>query len=45
MGVRRGDRDLAAALDRAAARKRAEIRRVLVSYGVPLLPPGPRGTS
>jgi quinoprotein dehydrogenase-associated probable ABC transporter substrate-binding protein len=45
MGVRRADRQLAEALDAAAARRRAEIRRVLVTYGVPLVErPGPRGS-
>lgn len=37
MGVRRNDRELAAALDGARARRRAEISRVLVNYGVPLV--------
>jgi len=37
MGVRRNDRELAAALDGARARRRAEIKRVLVNYGVPLV--------
>lgn len=36
MGVRRDDRALADALDRAIARRSAEIRRVLARYGVPL---------
>jgi len=37
MGVRRGDATLAAAVDRVIARRRAEIRRVLREYGVPLV--------
>jgi mxaJ protein len=40
MGVRRDDRDLAAALDAAAARLRPKIRTVLTTYGVPLTPRG-----
>jgi mxaJ protein len=36
MGVRRDDRALAEALDHAIARRAAEIRGVLVRYGVPL---------
>jgi mxaJ protein len=38
MGVRRDDVRLAAALDALIARRRAEIRRLLASYGVPLVP-------
>jgi mxaJ protein len=38
MGVRRDDVRLAAALDAVIARRRAEIRRLLASYGVPLVP-------
>jgi quinoprotein dehydrogenase-associated probable ABC transporter substrate-binding protein len=37
MGVRRDDRALAAALDAAIVRRRAAIRRVLATYGVPLV--------
>ena len=37
MGVRRDDAALARALDEAIARRRDEIRRVLVDYGVPLV--------
>jgi mxaJ protein len=37
MGVRRDDAALAKALDAVIARRRAEIRRVLVDYGVPLV--------
>jgi len=37
MGVRRDDAALAGALDEAIARRRDEIRRVLVAYGVPLV--------
>lgn len=37
MGVRRGDRDLADSLNAAVARRHAQIRRVLVEYGVPLV--------
>jgi len=36
MAVRRSDVSLAAALDEVIARRAAEIRRILVSYGVPL---------
>jgi mxaJ protein len=36
MGVRRGDRALATALDEVIARSGGEIRRILASYGVPL---------
>lgn len=36
MGVRRGDEALRACLDRALVRHASEIRRILVSYGVPL---------
>src|SRR3954454_2423864 len=37
MGVRRDDAALASAIDGVIARRRAEIRRVLVDYGVPLV--------
>jgi quinoprotein dehydrogenase-associated probable ABC transporter substrate-binding protein len=37
MGVRRDDRSLRNALDAIILRRRAEIRRILSSYGVPLL--------
>jgi quinoprotein dehydrogenase-associated probable ABC transporter substrate-binding protein len=37
MGVRRGDRALRDELDGVIVRRRAEIRRILASYGVPLL--------
>ncbi|MCU1381423.1 MAG: putative methanol oxidation protein [Acidobacteria bacterium] len=37
MGVRRGDRTLRDALDAVIVRRHAEIRRILTSYGVPLL--------
>ena len=37
MGVRRDDAALAHALDEAIARRRDEIRRVLVDYGVPIV--------
>jgi len=37
MGVRRDDTALASAIDAVIARRRAEIRRVLVDYGVPLV--------
>jgi ABC-type amino acid transport substrate-binding protein len=37
MGVRRDDRELGDAVDRILARRRAEIRRILTSYGVPLV--------
>jgi len=36
MGVRRGDRALRDALDTIIVTRRAEIRRILLSYGVPL---------
>jgi mxaJ protein len=36
MGVRRGDRELAAALDDVIARSASEIRQILLSYAVPL---------
>jgi mxaJ protein len=38
MGVRKGDRDLKALLDAVISRKRADIRSVLTSYGIPTLP-------
>ena len=38
MAVRRGDDSLRALLDAALIRRKAEIRRLLDSYGVPLLP-------
>jgi mxaJ protein len=38
MGVRRRDSTRAAALDQEIARRRADIDRILVAYGVPLLP-------
>jgi mxaJ protein len=37
MGVRRGDRTLRDALDAVIVRRHAEIRRILRSYGVPLV--------
>jgi mxaJ protein len=37
MGVRKDDEPLARALDRAIVRRRADIRRVLRQFGVPLL--------
>ena len=37
MGVRRGDRTLRDALDAVIVRRQTEIRRILTSYGVPLL--------
>jgi hypothetical protein len=37
MGVRREDRMLREALDAIIVRRHAEIRRILTSYGVPLL--------
>jgi mxaJ protein len=37
MGVRRGDTALRDALDAVIVRRQAEIRRILTSYGVPLL--------
>jgi mxaJ protein len=37
MGVRKEDRALQAALDAVILRRRTEIRRILTSYGVPLL--------
>jgi mxaJ protein len=37
MGVRREDRSLRKALDAIILRRRVEIRRILASYGVPLL--------
>jgi quinoprotein dehydrogenase-associated probable ABC transporter substrate-binding protein len=37
MGVRRDDTTLREALDRVIVRRAAEIRRILLSYGVPLL--------
>ena len=37
MGVRRDDERLAAAVDGVIARRRAQIRRVLLAYGVPLV--------
>jgi mxaJ protein len=37
MGVRRDDQELRAALDALIVRHRAGIRRILMSYGVPLL--------
>ena len=37
MGVRRDDERLAAAVDSVIARRRAQIRRVLLAYGVPLV--------
>jgi mxaJ protein len=37
MGVRRGDAALRATLDRIIVRRRAEIRRILEEYGVPLV--------
>jgi hypothetical protein len=37
MGVRRDDTALRTALDRVIARRGAAIRRILTSYGVPLL--------
>jgi len=37
MGVRRGDHSLRDALDAVIARRHAEIRRILTSYGVPLI--------
>jgi mxaJ protein len=40
MGVRRRDRTLRDALDRALVQRAPEIRRVLHEFGVPLLPPG-----
>jgi quinoprotein dehydrogenase-associated probable ABC transporter substrate-binding protein len=36
IGVRRGDETLSDAVDRALARHAAEIRRILLAYGVPL---------
>jgi hypothetical protein len=36
MGVRKGDDKLKQELDGALARNKSAIRRVLVSYGVPL---------
>jgi hypothetical protein len=38
MGVRRQDRRLREALDRVIEKRAADIRAVLVQYGVPLLP-------
>ena len=38
MAVRRGDDSLRARLDDVLARRQADIRRLLESYGVPLLP-------
>jgi mxaJ protein len=37
MGVRRGDTKLRDALDRVITRRSADIRRILTSYGVPLV--------
>jgi quinoprotein dehydrogenase-associated probable ABC transporter substrate-binding protein len=37
MGVARGDQALRTALDAVIVRRRAEIRRILLSFGVPLL--------
>ncbi|HEX6957889.1 MAG TPA: substrate-binding domain-containing protein [Ferrovibrio sp.] len=39
MGVRKQDKALRAQLDRAIARRQADIEALLKSYGVPLLPP------
>jgi mxaJ protein len=38
MGVRKGDRDLQSLLDKVISRRRADIRSVLTSYAVPMLP-------
>ena len=40
MGVRKGDHALRAALDAAITKRRAEIRNLLLSYGVPLVTTG-----
>lgn len=45
MGVKRGNVALRDALDRALARRRDEIRAVLVEYGVPLVDPPAGGRS
>ena len=37
MAVRRGDRVLGDAVDGVIARRGADIRRILVEYGVPLV--------
>jgi mxaJ protein len=42
MGVRRNDKALAAALDRAITRHAREIRAILTEYGVPFSEPGKR---
>jgi mxaJ protein len=43
MGVRKGDTKLRDALDGVIARERPAIRRILVSYGVPLVEEAPNG--
>jgi quinoprotein dehydrogenase-associated probable ABC transporter substrate-binding protein len=43
MGVRKGDTRLRDALDAVIARERPAIRRILVSYGVPLVEETPNG--
>lgn len=42
MAVRRGDDRLAADLNAALGRRSADIRRILASYGIPLVPLPPR---
>ncbi len=43
MGVRKGDTRLRDALDGVIARERPAIRRILVSYGIPLVEETPNG--
>jgi mxaJ protein len=45
MGVRRDDSTLARRVGAALERRRAEVRRILRQYGVPLLPEPPRGAT
>ena len=41
MGVRKGDRDFAAAIERELDRNRSAITAILAEYGVPLASDGP----
>jgi mxaJ protein len=45
MGVKKGERDLKARLEAALDHKGSEVRKILESYGVPLLPMKPPGES